>query len=71
MYVVILAGGSGTRQRPLIGAGNPLMFERDGDGDGTDARPTMLERTLARVAPLADPFDIVVVTDRRHGQAAA
>src|SRR3954468_22185700 len=73
MYVVILAGGSGTRQRPLIGAGHPLMFDRDGagagDGDGADAGPTLLERTLARVAPLADPFDIVVVTDRRHGQA--
>jgi mannose-1-phosphate guanylyltransferase len=69
MYVVILAGGSGTRQRPLIGAGNPLMFERNGVGAGADAGPTMLERTLARVAPLADPFDVVVVTDRRHGQA--
>jgi mannose-1-phosphate guanylyltransferase len=63
MYVVILAGGSGTRQRPLPGGGHPPMLERDGAGT------TVLERTLARVSTLADPFDIVIVTDRRHGQA--
>jgi mannose-1-phosphate guanylyltransferase len=60
---VILASATGTRQRPLTGAERPAMFGRDGDG------PTILERTLARVAPLVDPLDVVVVTDRRHGQA--
>ena len=63
MYVVILAGGSGTRQRPLSDTGRTVMFERDGDGS------TAVGRTLARVGALADPFDVVVVTDRRHGQA--
>jgi mannose-1-phosphate guanylyltransferase len=63
MYVVILAGASGTRQRPLTGGERPVMFERDGDG------PTVLERTLSRVANLVDPLDIVIVADRRHGQA--
>ena len=63
MYVVILAGASGTRQRPLTGAERPAMFERAVDGT------TILERTMVRVAPLVDPLDVVVVTDRRDGQA--
>jgi mannose-1-phosphate guanylyltransferase len=63
MYVVILAGASGTRQRPLTGAERPGMFGRDDDGT------TILGRTVARVASLVDPLDVVVVTDRRDGQA--
>ena len=61
MYLVILADGR-SRQRPLTGGDLPVAFERTGDGQ------TVLERTVARFAPLIDPLDVVVVTDRRHGQ---
>jgi mannose-1-phosphate guanylyltransferase len=61
MYLVILADGR-TRQRPPTGGELPVAFE-----EGVDGR-TLLERTVARLAPLVDPFDVVVVTDRRHGQ---
>jgi mannose-1-phosphate guanylyltransferase len=60
MYAVILADGQ-TRQRPLTGR-SPVAFE-----PGPEGR-TALERTVARLAPLIDPLDVVVVTDRRHGQ---
>lgn len=62
MYAVILAGGSRTRQRPLTGGARPVPFEPDAEGR------TVLERTVARLAPLVDPMDVVVVTDRRYGQ---
>jgi mannose-1-phosphate guanylyltransferase len=61
MYLVILADGR-TRQRPPTGGELPVAFEETADGR------TLLERTVARAAPLVDPFDVVVVTDRRHGQ---
>ena len=60
MYAVILADGQ-TRQRPLTGR-SPVAF-----APGPDGR-TALERTVARLTPLIDPLDVVVVTDRRHGQ---
>jgi mannose-1-phosphate guanylyltransferase len=61
MYLVILADGR-TRQRPLTGGELPAAFEATPDGR------TVLERTVARLTPLVDPLDVVVVTDRRHGQ---
>jgi mannose-1-phosphate guanylyltransferase len=61
MYLVILADGR-TRQRPRTGGELPVAFEPAADGR------TVLQRTVARFAPLIDPFDIVIVTDRRHGQ---
>jgi mannose-1-phosphate guanylyltransferase len=60
MYAVILADGQ-TRQRPLTGRA-PAAF-----APGPEGR-TALERTVARLTPLIDPHDVVVVTDRRHGQ---
>jgi mannose-1-phosphate guanylyltransferase len=60
MYLVILADGR-SRQQPLSGQG-PVAFEPTPDGR------TVLERAAARLAPLVDPLDVVVVTDRRHGQ---
>ncbi len=61
MYLVILADGR-TRQQPLTGGQVPIAFEPTPDGR------TVLERAAARLAPLIDPLDVVVVTDRRHGQ---
>lgn len=61
MYLVILADGR-TRQRPLTGGELPVAFEPGSDGS------TVLERTVARYAPLIDPLDVIVVTDRRNGQ---
>lgn len=60
MYLVILADGR-TRQRPLTGE-LPAAFEPASDGR------TALEKTVARLEPLVDSLDVVVVTDRRHGQ---
>jgi mannose-1-phosphate guanylyltransferase len=60
MYLVILVDGR-SRQRPLTG-GDPVAFEAAADGR------TVLERTVERLAPLIDPRDVIVVTDRRHGQ---
>jgi mannose-1-phosphate guanylyltransferase len=62
MYAVILAGGSGTRQRPLRGTNAPAAFQSMDDGR------TLLQHTAQRLAGMIDPADVVVVTDRRHGQ---
>lgn len=61
MYLVILADGR-TRQRPLTGGDLPVAFEKGPEGR------TILERTVERLAPLVGPADLVVMTDRRHGQ---
>jgi len=62
MYAVILAGGSGTRHHALEAPDDPLPFRALADGR------TILQHAAARLAPLVDPLDVVVVTDRRHGQ---
>jgi mannose-1-phosphate guanylyltransferase len=62
MYAVILAGGSGTRHHPLHVSDEPTAFRVQPDGR------TVLAKTAARLAPLVDPMDFVVVTDRRFGQ---
>ncbi len=60
MYAVILAGGGGTRLRPLSRAGRPKPFlPLLGD-------ETLFQRTVARLSPLVGPNDVTVVTDRRH-----
>ncbi len=61
MYAVILAGGSGNRHQPLRTSGEPVALRSVGDS-------TILRRTAERLAPLVDPMDVVVVTDRRFGQ---
>ncbi len=60
MYVVILAGGGGTRLRPLSRDDRPkpflpLLGER-----------TLLQETVDRLRGLVEPRDIHVVTDRRY-----
>jgi mannose-1-phosphate guanylyltransferase len=62
MYVVILAGGGGTRLWPVSRPDCPKPFlPLLGD-------ESLLQRTVKRVAPLVADGDVFCVTDRRYGQ---
>jgi len=62
MYVVILAGGGGTRLWPVSRPDCPKPFlPLLGD-------ESLLQRTVARVMPLVAEGDVFCVTDRRYGQ---
>jgi len=62
MYAVILAGGSGARQRPLNGDEREAAFRLRAGGT------SVLQSTAERLGSLVGPTDITVVTDRRYGQ---
>jgi mannose-1-phosphate guanylyltransferase/mannose-6-phosphate isomerase len=60
VYAVVLAGGGGTRLWPLSTPERPKPFLRlIGD-------ETLIQRSVARLAPLVEPVDVYVVTDRRY-----
>jgi len=60
VYAVVLAGGGGTRLWPLSTPECPKPFLRLlGD-------ESLIQRTVARLAPLIRPEDVFVVTDRRY-----
>jgi mannose-1-phosphate guanylyltransferase len=61
LYAVIPAGGSGTRLWPLSRAGHPKFLHLL---TGTDA--TLLQATVDRLAPLAGPEKVLVVTGVAH-----
>src|SRR5689334_5090935 len=62
MYVVIMAGGGGTRLWPLSRPDRPKPFLPLIDAE------TLLQHTVRRIAPLVDEMDIFCVADRRYGQ---
>lgn len=59
LWCVVLAAGSG-RRLAAVTRGTPKQFWR------ADGRPSLLEETFARVAPLAPPERTAVVVDRTH-----
>jgi len=61
MYAVIMAGGGGTRLWPLSRADKPKPFLP------LVGQTTLLQATVARLAPLILPADVYVVTDGRLG----
>src|SRR5215217_3154337 len=62
MYVVILAGGGGTRLWPLSRPDLPKPFLP------LVSDETLLQRTVRRIAPMVDATDIFCVADQRYGQ---
>jgi mannose-1-phosphate guanylyltransferase len=64
MFVVVMAGGSGTRFWPASRAGNPKQFLNI-----TGSGPLLLE-TCERVAPLARDDQMVIITGETHVSAA-
>ena len=60
MYAVVLAGGGGTRLWPLSRPECPKPFLKLLGDD------TLIQRTVARLAPLVLPEDVYVVAERRH-----
>ncbi|MDP9350613.1 MAG: sugar phosphate nucleotidyltransferase [Chloroflexota bacterium] len=63
MYVVVLAGGSGTRLWPRSRGRSPKHLL-----NLTQPDATMLQETVRRIRPLAPPNQIYVVTNARHAQ---
>ncbi|AEB43007.1 MULTISPECIES: mannose-1-phosphate guanylyltransferase [Micromonospora] len=66
IYVVIPAGGSGTRLWPLSRAGHPKFLH---PFTGTSA--SLLQATVQRAAPLTTPERTMVVTGAAHAAAVA
>lgn len=63
MYVVVLAGGSGTRLWPRSRGSSPKHLL-----NLTEPDATMLQETVRRVRPLVSPDQIYVVTNARHAE---
>jgi len=66
LHAVIPAGGSGTRLWPLSRAANPKFLH-----PLTGTAATLLQATVARLAPLSPPADTLVVTGAAHAASVA
>ncbi|MFI7598687.1 mannose-1-phosphate guanylyltransferase [Actinoplanes sp. NPDC049681] len=66
LYAVIPAGGSGTRLWPLSRAGHPKFLH---PLTGTEA--SLLQATVKRLLPLADPSQVFIVTGVAHAAAVS
>lgn len=66
LHAVIPAGGSGTRLWPLSRAANPKFLH-----PLTGSSATLLQATVARLAPLSGPADTLVVTGPAHAASVA
>src|SRR3954463_5166379 len=62
MYVVILAGGGGTRLWPLSRPDRPKPFLP------LVGSESLLQRTVQRILPVVGAGDIFCVADQRYGQ---
>jgi mannose-1-phosphate guanylyltransferase len=62
---LILAGGAGTRLRPLSSDDNPKQFLRIFDG------VSLLEKTVSRVKPLVSPESIFISTNDQYAAKCA
>jgi mannose-1-phosphate guanylyltransferase len=65
-FAIVPAGGAGTRLWPLSRAGHP-KFLLDLTGSGR----TLVQQTWDRLAPLAGPGGVLVVTGRAHAAAVS
>lgn len=65
VVAVILAGGSGSRLWPLSRQQLPKQFLN------LEGEDTLLESTIARLAPLVEPQDVWIVTNEAHASGAA
>jgi mannose-1-phosphate guanylyltransferase len=66
LYAVVPAGGSGTRLWPLSRAGNPKFLQAL-----TGSPASLLQATVARIAPLSSPDATYVVTGTAHAAVVA
>jgi len=63
MYAIVMAGGAGTRLWPLSRRGTPKqLLALTGD-------TSLLQQTVARLAPLLKPEDVYVITSQAHVRA--
>ena len=63
MYAIVMAGGAGTRLWPLSRRRTPKqLLALAGDA-------SLLQQTVARLAPLLAPEDIFVITSQAHVRA--
>jgi len=65
MFAIVMAGGSGTRLWPLSRRRTPKqLLPLTGD-------TSLLQQTIARLAPLLEPRDIYVITSQAHVRETA
>jgi mannose-1-phosphate guanylyltransferase len=64
MFVIVMAGGSGTRLWPLSRRRTPKQLLN------LTGEASLLQQTVARLAPLLRPQDIYVITSQAHVRAS-